>query len=189
MKKFCIRSANTMRRKVIFLDRDGTINADHGYVHTPESFEWLPGAQEALARFQDAGYALAVITNQSGIAHGLYTEQDMHNVHDFMKSELKKAGIVLDAIAYCPHGRNQTVCGCRKPDIGMARQVEAAIGEIDYANSWIIGDKEADVGFGKKAGTKTALIRSRYWSESALQERPDVVVDSLKDAAKQILDR
>lgn len=176
-----------MPKKVIFLDRDGTINVDHGYVHHEEQWEWIPGTYEALQRFRDAGYALAVITNQSGIAHGLYEERDMHALHDFMNAELKENGIVLDAVAFCPHGRDDNNCDCRKPGIGMARQIEEKLGEIDYKHSWTIGDKEADVGFGKKAGTKTALIRSQYWKEGELAEQPDVIVDSLKEAADAIL--
>lgn len=176
-----------MRRKVIFLDRDGTLNVDHGYVHNKDSWEWIPGAHEALEHFQKAGYALAIITNQSGIAHGLYEERDMHILHEFMNTELAAKGIHIDAIAFCPHGRDENNCDCRKPGIGMTRQIEEKIGRINYHKSWTIGDKEADLGFGKKAGTKTALIRSRYWKEEELVQQPDIIVDSLLDAAEHIL--
>ncbi len=110
----------------------------------------------------------------------------MHDLHVFMESELLKEGVHLAAIAFCPHERSQGDCDCRKPKIGMAKQIEAKIGEIDYANSWTIGDKTADFGFGKTAGTKTALIRSQYWEEDEIKEQPTLIVDSLFDAAQKI---
>ncbi|HLC48837.1 MAG TPA: D-glycero-beta-D-manno-heptose 1,7-bisphosphate 7-phosphatase [Candidatus Andersenbacteria bacterium] len=175
-----------MLKRVIFLDRDGTLNVDHGYVHSREQWEWVPGALDACKQLQDAGYTLAVITNQSGIAHGLYTEEAMHELHRYMRLELDQYGVHLAMIAFCPHARSQTDCDCRKPHIGMAKQIEAKIGEIDYANSWTVGDKEADLLFGKTAGTKTALIRSKYWEEGKLTVQPDMVVDSLEQAAVSI---
>lgn len=175
-----------MPKNVIFLDRDGTLNVDHGYVNEAKDWEWVPGAIEACKKMQDAGYSLAIVTNQSGIAQGLYTEENMHALHDFMTEELEKHGVFLDAIAYCPHSRSVSECDCRKPAIGMAKQIEAIIGEIDYANSWMIGDKEADLLFGKNAGTKTAIIRSTYWKEGELTMEPDMIVGSLKEAAEII---
>jgi D-glycero-D-manno-heptose 1,7-bisphosphate phosphatase len=176
-------------KKVIFLDRDGTINVDHGFVHKIEDWEWTSGAIGAMKSLQDSGFMLAVITNQSGIAEGLYTESDMRGLHEHMKQELEKNGVTLAAIAFCPHGRDQADCDCRKPNIGMAKQIEEKIGEIDYGNSWTIGDKLADVGFGKKAGTHTVLLRSTYWEEKDINEneRPDIVADSLAEAADLIL--
>jgi D-glycero-D-manno-heptose 1,7-bisphosphate phosphatase len=176
-----------MPRRVVFLDRDGTLNVDHGYVHEADKWEWVPGALDALVALQKAGYALAIVTNQSGIAHGLYTEEQMHELHVFMNKELQDSGIHIDAIAYCPHGRDERVCDCRKPDIGMAKQIEATLGPIEYGNSWTVGDKEADMLFGKTAGTKTALIRSKYWNEDGLSQKPDIVAGSLAEAARFIL--
>lgn len=176
-----------MPKKVIFLDRDGTLNVDHGYVHQIDQWQWTDGAIEALKKLKEAGYALAIITNQSGIAQGMYTEDDMLDLHDHMNDELRLQGVVLDAIAYCPHSRSQTDCDCRKPNIGMAHEIEGVIGKIDYANSWTIGDKEADLLFGKNAGTKTAIIRSKYWEESKLSQQPDMVVGSLKEMVEKII--
>jgi D-glycero-D-manno-heptose 1,7-bisphosphate phosphatase len=172
--------------KVVFLDRDGTINVDHGYVHTVQGWEFCKGAPEGLKLLQDAGYTLAIVTNQSGIAHGLYTEGSMLALHEYMKEELAKAGVTISAVGFCPHGRDQKDCDCRKPKSGMAKQIEKVIGPIEYAASWTIGDKEADWGFGKAAGTKTALIRSQYWQEAKLKEKPDLIVDSLFDFAEHI---
>jgi D-glycero-D-manno-heptose 1,7-bisphosphate phosphatase len=169
--------------KVIFLDRDGTINVDHGFVYKIEDWEFTDRAPEALQLLQAAGYQLAIVTNQSGIARGLYTEEDMRHVHEHMREQLAKEGVTIAAIALCPHNRDST-CDCRKPKAGMAKQIEETIGTIDYQNSWTIGDKEADMGFGKNAGTKTALIKSKYWNEGELSEQPDLIVDSLYEFAQ-----
>lgn len=176
-----------MPKKVVFLDRDGTLNVDHGYVNEANMWQWIPGSIEACKKFQDAGYTLAIVTNQSGVAQGLYTLEQMHELHQYMNEEFEKHGVHIEMIAYCPHDRNQDDCDCRKPKVGMAKQIEAKIGEIDYAISWTVGDKEADLLFGKNAGTKTALIRSRYWKDGSLSDTPDIVVDSLQQATDTIV--
>jgi len=175
------------KTKVIFLDRDGTINVDSGFVHSKQHFHFAPGAQEALKRLQEAGFILAVVTNQSGIGHGFYTEEDMHELHRHMVEELAEEGVSLAKIAYCPHRRDGN-CDCRKPKRGMIDQVAAEVGEIDYEQSWVIGDKLSDTQMGKEVGAKTALIKSEYWGEADLEEgRPDVVVDDLAQAAGKII--
>ncbi|MEX1997163.1 MAG: HAD family hydrolase [Candidatus Andersenbacteria bacterium] len=175
-----------MPRNVIFLDRDGTINVDHGYVFKKEDWELIPKVPEALKLFQQAGYALAIITNQSGIAYHYYTTHDMRRLHDFMVEQLRQQGITTPAIAFCPHDRDST-CDCRKPRAGMARHIEEQIGAINYPASWTIGDKVADLGFGQALGTHTALIRSSYWQEERLTSAPELVVDSLYEAAHNIV--
>lgn len=173
--------------KVVFLDRDGTINVDSdlGYLYKQEEWQFMPGAIEGLQLLQQAGFILTVITNQTAIANGKYTVQDMEKIHIFMKEELAKEGIEIAAIGFCPHKQGGG-CDCVKPKTGMLKQIEPAVGEIDYASSWTIGDKVADLGFGKTAGTQVALIRSRYWKPEELQLQPDMVVDSLLDAARKI---
>lgn len=173
-------------KKVVFLDRDGTINVDHGYVYSRDQWQWTEGVFEGLQLLQQAGFVLAIITNQSGIAHGFYLEEDMHALHAFMTSELQKHGVTIAAIAFCPHGRDQLDCDCRKPRIGMAKHIEAKIGAIDYASSWTIGDKIADLEFGKNAGTHTALLESTYWKKDELTLTPDIVAESLLKAATRI---
>ena len=174
--------------KAAFLDRDGTINVDHGYVFEISKFEFTDRAAEGLKKLQQGGYALAVITNQSGIAAGYYGVAEMEKLHSYMKRQLLKSGVKIDAIAYCPHARAGD-CECRKPKIGMIKQVVEKIGEIDFKKSWTIGDKEADVLMGQAAGTKTALVRSQYWQENDLAAKPDVIADSLWDAAEKIVTR
>lgn len=176
-----------MAKKVAFLDRDGTINVDRGYVFEIERWQWCEGAIEGMKLLADAGFTLAIVTNQSAIADGRYTVADMDKLHEFMNAELGKHGVTVAAIGFCPHGRETTDCPCRKPKAGMAEQVEKVVGEIDYAKSWTIGDKEADVGFGKHAGTKTALLKSQYWKPEEVQLKPDMIVDSLLEAAQKIV--
>lgn len=171
--------------KVFFLDRDGTINVDHTYVHKKEEWSWTHNAQQALRTLQELGYKLVIITNQSGIGHGMYSEQAMHLLHEWMQAELVQFGVKLDAVLYCPHKRDAD-CTCRKPKTGMAQQAEEKIGEIDYENSWTIGDKTADLNFGKKLGTKTALVKSQYWTNDDITDQPDIIVNSLYEASLAI---
>lgn len=175
-----------MPRKVIFLDRDGPINIDHGYVYRPKEWEFAPRAIEGLKLLQAAGFALGIITNQSGIARKLYTTADMRALHDYILEELRKSGVTINAIAFCPHDRDST-CDCRKPQPGMAKHIEEQIGAIDYAASWTIGDKLADLQFGQNIGTRTVLLRSNYWREAELTSHPDFIVDSLWEAAQKIV--
>ena len=175
-------------KRVFFLDRDGTINiaATSGYVAKETDWQWVPGAINAMKKLQEAGFSLAIITNQTGIGHGEYTEEDMRKVHLYMEKELAKEGVSISYIAYCPHRRDSD-CVCRKPKTGMADQIEQNIGKIDYANSWTVGDKIADLKFGKTLGTHTALIRSSYWEKNSLEEEPDLVVNSLEEVARKVL--
>lgn len=135
--------------KAIFLDRDGTINIDKGYLYKIEDFEYIPGVIEGLRMLQDAGYLLIVITNQSGIARGYYSEEDFLELNEWMLSDLKKKGINITKVYYCPHHPSGKIeeykvdCNCRKPKLGM---YEEAIEEfdIDVSSSYAIGDKIRD---------------------------------------------
>lgn len=180
--------ATTQTKKVVFLDRDGTINQDTGFVHAIKDWQFVPGAIEAMQTLQENGFTLTVVTNQSGIAHELYTEEDMQKVHEYMLSELTKNDINIASIAYCSHGRDSD-CRCRKPRTGMIDSINQEIGPIDMSASWTIGDKIADLLLGQNASTKTALIKSKYWQESDLRQlkhQPDLVTSSLLQAARKI---
>jgi len=163
--------------RVVFLDRDGTINVDHGYVSEVARWEFTGRAQEALRALRDRGFLLAVVSNQAGVSDGRFSEDDVRRLHAHMEDRLAQDGVTLDAVVFCPHGRSG--CGCRKPATGMARMVEDIVGPIDYRKSWVIGDKESDIGFGTNLGARTALIRSRYWEPETLRVPPGVIVDSL----------
>lgn len=176
-----------MARRVVFLDRDGTINDDFGFVHRIEDWRFLPRAPEAIRMLRDAGFAVVVVTNQSAIADGWYSEGAVEQLHAFVRRLLSQWNTTIDAFAYCPHARSGQ-CDCRKPMTGMAQQIEAMLGtSIDYRRSWTIGDRPSDVQFGQSLGTATALIRSRYWSDHELPCRPDWIGDSLPEAASWIL--
>lgn len=177
-----------MRRALIYLDRDGTINEDLGYVARIEQWRFLPGAVEGLQTLQQHGYRLAVVTNQSGIARGMFTEQDVHALHDFMLRELAKHDVVIDAVAICPHGPDNG-CRCRKPAPGLADIVQETVDfSIDRRQSWMIGDKASDIDFGRAIGVQTAVLTSRYWTADSAPAA-DLQATSLLEAARQIVVR
>ena len=129
--------------KAIFLDRDGTINVDFGYVYKPQELELLPGVAEALRIFQELGYLLIVITNQSGIGRGYFTLEDAEQFNRALAQELEKHGVILNDFYTCPHAPEEH-CECRKPSPFM---VNRAIEEfhLDKSQSWFIGDSARDV--------------------------------------------
>ena len=126
----------------MFLDRDGTINVDSGYVSRREDFQLIPGAAEGLRILQDAGYQLVVVTNQSGIARGYYTEEQFQKLCAYMDELLSRHGIRKMPVYHCPHLGED--CGCRKPKTGMFYEAAKQL-NIDFARSWAIGDKERDL--------------------------------------------
>lgn len=136
--------------KAVFLDRDGVINVDHAYVYKPADFEFIDGVFEACRFFSQQGYLLIVVTNQSGIARGYYSEQDFQQLTSWMQQQFQANGITIDGVYYCPHHPDKGIepykrdCDCRKPAPGMLLQ---AIREhnIDPAASIMLGDKGADM--------------------------------------------
>lgn len=180
--------------RVAFLDRDGTIIADKHTLHRIEQVDLLPGAVDGLRILEGMGFQLVVVSNQSGVARGKFTEDDVRAVNEYLRTILAEQGVHLRGLLYCPHHPEGEVpeyaiaCACRKPGKGMAEQAESFLGPIDYRNSWSIGDKPTDVEFGKNLGTKAALLRSEYWS-AAPKSSPDLVVNSLLEAAQKIRTR
>ena len=151
--------------KAIFLDRDGTINVERHYLYKIENFEFLPGTVEGMKMLQDAGYLLIIITNQSGIGRGYYTEKDFNVLNDWMCEALKDKDVEINAVYYCPHHPNAKIekyrmnCNCRKPKGGL---FEKAIADynIDAQKSWAIGDRYRDVIAALDLGCKGILIGS-----------------------------
>ncbi|MEQ8791120.1 MAG: HAD family hydrolase [Pirellulaceae bacterium] len=175
-------------QRVVFLDRDGTINIDRGYISHVEEFEFAPGAVEAIRRLRERGFRLAVVTNQSGVGRGYYTIDDVERIHQHMHELLEQDHTGVDAVAYCPHAPEDE-CACRKPRGGMARIVETQLDEpIDFAASWMVGDKPADVGFGQTIGVRTVLLESRYWKPEDVEVSPTWFAPSLEVAARIILE-
>jgi D-glycero-D-manno-heptose 1,7-bisphosphate phosphatase len=152
-----IRIDQSAGRPAAFLDRDGVLNADHGYVHRREDFEWLPGAIAAIKHLNEAGYLVFVITNQSGIARGLYTEEDVQALHRWMAGELKAAGAHVDGFEYCPDHPDGTVeryrriSPRRKPEPGMILDCLARW-PVDVEQSFLVGDKPEDMAAAKASG-------------------------------------
>ena len=173
------------KTKAVFLDRDGVINVDKGYVYKAEDLVFTPHIFEALKGLQQKGYALFVVTNQSGVARGYYTEQDVVDFHKEMDLQLKAKDITITSWYYCPHhlkGQDkayQLECHCRKPKTGM---IDAALKEhpaIDINNSFMVGDKISDIDCGLAAGLKTIQIDTgRY----PLHHNPGATCKSLYEA-------
>ena len=160
--------------KAVFLDRDGTINIEKNYLHKIDEFEYLPGAVEGLKRIYDKGYLLIIVTNQSGIARGYYSEEDFYRLNEWMISDLDTKGIKISKVYYCPHHPNASVaryrcdCNCRKPKTGMFWQAQKEF-NIDFSESYAIGDKLRDLSICSETAVKGILIgKSEIRSENIL---------------------
>lgn len=153
--------------RVIFLDRDGTLNEEVNYLHRREDLRILEGVPEAIRRFREAGYRIVVVTNQAGVARGYYSEEDVHVLHQYMNELLRAEGAAVDHFFYCPHhpehgiGEYKKACHCRKPETGMFEMTEQYY-TVDKKHSWMIGDKLIDVQAGRNYGVRTALVGTGY---------------------------
>lgn len=145
--------------KAVFLDRDGTLMVDHGYVGDPYRVELLPGVVPALLALQGAGYSLIIVSNQSGIGRGLLTAADVDAVNERLRTILSSHGIGLNGIYYCPHGPEQG-CDCRKPKPGLLLAALSGHG-LDPAECYMLGDKWSDVEAGAAAGVTPVYIGTR----------------------------
>jgi D-glycero-D-manno-heptose 1,7-bisphosphate phosphatase len=154
---------DTHGNPAVFLDRDGVINVDKGYVHKQADFEWMPGAREAIKYANENGFLVIVVTNQSGIARGYYTEADVKALHRWMNKHLAECGARIDAFYYSPYHPDGTireyrrVSDCRKPGPGMLLQAFADR-PIDKARSFLIGDNEKDMAAAAQAGIRGHLF-------------------------------
>jgi len=176
---------NRNLRPAVFLDRDGTLIEDTGYLADPAGISFYPGIPEALRKLQDGGYLIVVITNQSGIGRGYFDEETTLEVNLTMLRLLTEKGVVLAAIYYCPHHPEDN-CDCRKPELLM---VQRALGDlsIDPSRSWVVGDIDKDARTGIRAGLRPILV------ETGKIEKGDVPVDvkrceTVVEAVRFILD-
>jgi D-glycero-D-manno-heptose 1,7-bisphosphate phosphatase len=190
-------SASGKRQAAIFLDRDGTINEDIGYASHPDELHIYSFAAEAIRLINQAGFKVIVVTNQSGIARGLYDEAMLAAIHEKLTAELARQGARIDAVYYCPHHPrigNQTYkkeCSCRKPQTAMLEQA-AREHHINLAESFVIGDKASDINLATNAGAQGVLVMTGYGSSTlANLERlpcyPAIIGEDLLEAVRLIL--
>ncbi len=182
---------NILSGYTIFLDRDGTLNPDPGYIKSPDQFELFPGVSEALARLKRAGARLIVVTNQSGIARGFLSRKDLDAVHMKLKRLLDGAGVTLDAIYFCPHHPDDG-CECRKPNRGMIDQAVRECG-VNLDRSYLIGDHLRDIELAKRVGARSILVTTGVVSPQDAERlnvsgaAPDRIASSLAEAADWLL--
>jgi len=176
-----------MSTKAVFLDRDGVINVDTGYVSHSDDFVFIKGAIEACKAIKDKGYQIVIITNQSGIARGYFTEDDFMTLTEWMDWSMADKGVEIDGIYFCPHhpdkgiGNYKQACECRKPEPGMIITATDHL-NIDLAQSYLVGDKLSDLQAGKNAGiTTNILVKTGKDVTDEAQNAADHVVDSLVD--------
>jgi D-glycero-D-manno-heptose 1,7-bisphosphate phosphatase len=147
-------------RRFVFLDRDGTLVRDVGYVYRLEDYALLPGVAEGLRRLSAAGWALAIVTNQSGIGRGYYAESDFHAFQERLVGDLRSRGVVIERSLFCPH-RPDDGCACRKPEPGLLLRARDEL-DADLGRSWMIGDEAKDAEAAARAGCRgTVLVGER----------------------------
>jgi D-glycero-D-manno-heptose 1,7-bisphosphate phosphatase len=183
-------------RSAVFLDRDGTVIDEVGYLHRSNQLALYPWTAGAIRAFNRAGLPVVVVTNQSAIAKGLLTERELEEIHRELTGLLAAGGACIDAYYYCPHHPKGSVaeyalaCGCRKPATGLVDRAARELG-IDPRRSFVVGDKWVDVGLARGVGAKAILVRTGHGAAEE-QRRPanldaDAVVDNLAAAASWIL--
>jgi D-glycero-D-manno-heptose 1,7-bisphosphate phosphatase len=178
--------------KAVFLDRDGVINVEKGYVHRIEEFELLPGVPQAIRLLKDAGFLVIVVTNQSGVARGYYPLEAVHRLHRHLDAELAAFGTRVDAYYICPHhpehgiGDLKTACSCRKPLPGMLEQAASDFG-VDLNGSYMIGDNATDVAAGLAAGCRPVFLENDSGGREARLPEDIPVFSGLLEAARAIV--
>jgi len=198
-------------RSVVFLDRDGTISEEVGYVNHIDRLRLFPWAAPAVRKLNEAGMAVVVVTNQSGVGQGYFPEQLVHRVHERIREELASQGAQVDAFYYCPHHPNarlpayRKVCACRKPETGMLQQAAADLG-LDLGSAYVVGDSARDIEMGSRARARTVLVLTGYgkgnyeyrraeWvnpfafaqGHEHVEGQPDWVAENLLEAAERIV--
>lgn len=175
------------RQKAIFVDRDGTLIQDKNFISKIEDVEFVPGSIKAVKIFKDLDYKVVIVSNQSGIGRGILTKEIVDKVNEFILSQLRKEGLDIDGVYYCPHSPDDN-CECRKPNLEMVNQASLKL-NLNLKNSWAIGDKLSDVMLGKNLGGKGGLVLTGYGKKEiekikqSSNIKPDFVVENLLDAA------
>jgi D-glycero-D-manno-heptose 1,7-bisphosphate phosphatase len=188
----------TQRIPTVFLDRDGTINEEMGYINHPNRFRLLPGVADAIRRLNEAGVLVVVVTNQSGVARGYFHESLVTTIHQKLEELIAQKGAHIDRIYYCPHHPSagppeyRKECSCRKPAPGMIEQAVADL-PIDLTRSYCVGDRIKDIYFGHTNGLQSLLVLTGYgrgeyeFQRDTWKEQPDFIADNLSEAVDWIL--
>jgi D-glycero-D-manno-heptose 1,7-bisphosphate phosphatase len=187
-----------MRKPAVFMDRDGTINEQRGFINHLSRFVLLPGVAEAVKLLNKNSFLAIIVTNQSGVARGYYPIDLVHDVHALLKTSLEREEATMDGIFFCPHHPRGIVpeftsdCDCRKPKTGLINQAQGAF-EIDMSHSYVIGDRYVDIELASRLGLKSILVKTGYGlgeMEHVLPQkpiRPDCIAQDLLDGVKWIL--
>lgn len=173
-------------KKAVFLDRDGTLNVEKHYLHKPQDFQFTENAPRAIREMNKLGFRVIVISNQSGVAKGLFSSADVEHLHRYIDSELEKYGAHISAYYYCPHHPDYGAeCDCRKPKTGL---VERAVQDfnIDVASSWMVGDKASDILCAQKAGVQPAFVATGYGERERHKCPGTAVFENLHEFAQFI---
>jgi D-glycero-D-manno-heptose 1,7-bisphosphate phosphatase len=188
-----------MKRRAVFMDRDGTISEEVGYVNHPSRYRVFPYAAEAVRILNEAGWLAILVTNQAGVARGYFTEEMIKAVHGVLEEELSGAGARLDAIYYCAHHPSvgeppyRFDCDCRKPRPGLIQRAAADF-DIDLNESWMIGDRYSDIELAHNAGVRSAFVLSGYgrgeweYQRPSWKNEPELVAENLLEAVRMIVD-
>jgi D-glycero-D-manno-heptose 1,7-bisphosphate phosphatase len=183
--------------RAVFIDRDGTISEEVGYINHLSRFRLFPYSAAAIKQLHENNYLAIVVTNQAGVARGYFSEDMVQNIHKRMRDDLEASGAALDAIYYCAHHPSlgeppyRLDCDCRKPKAGLLLRAARDF-DIDLANSWMVGDRYSDVKLASNAGVKSALVLSGYgrgeWEHQRdnWTIRPDLVAEDLLEAVSLI---
>ncbi len=186
--------------KAVFLDRDGTVNEEVGYLNDLEKLRLIPGAGQAIRRLSEAGFKVILVTNQSGVARGYFPERLVHEAHVRLEEMLKADGARVDAVYFCPHHPSAgnslytRECDCRKPKTGLIDRAVKDFG-IDRGHSYMVGDKWSDVELGQRAGVHAILVESGFAHDDPGNKRPEQLRDpdftarDITEAARWIISR
>lgn len=192
------RLIQTMHRPAVFIDRDGTISEEVGYVNHPSRFRLFPYASEAIKLLNNSGWLAILVTNQAGVARGYFSEDIIVQVHQQLVTRLANDAVKLDAIYYCAHHPSvgeppyRFDCDCRKPKTGLINQASQDF-DIDLASSWMVGDRYSDIELARNARLKCAFVMSGYgrgeweYQRGSWKYQPDLVCENLLEAVEAIV--
>ena len=173
-----------MTIKTIFLDRDGVINKETGYLHKIEDFKFINGVFEACQHYDQLGYKIVIVTNQSGISRGYYSEDDFRNITDWMITQFHKNNIQILDTFHCPH-LPDSGCNCRKPKPGMLLEAKKKY-NINMPESWMIGDKETDITAAISSGINNTILVKSGHKINAADSRAKFIIDSINQSSQLI---